>query len=148
MSTEPKRYGILPIEHVEPITFYIGDELFHVTPKPRFDLVQALSRAVELKGGFKTYDVNILQYCLRELVVKELFNAEKGEWEPADDLERLDAIFQSDRVVIPTPILGEIAMDLMKATTAHPTGGSDPSSVGPTSIDTTSKVASDSLVLP
>lgn len=134
MST--KRYGVVSTENQAPIEFTLTDDqgrdvgTFRVTAKPRLDLAQAMARAVELKGGIRVYDVDILTYVLREMIIKEEFV--DGEWRKAEDLRLLDAVLTSDRIAVPINVLGEIVMDMLSETTGHPTGGSGPSSAGPT----------------
>lgn len=142
MSTT-KRYGVISNEGAQPYEFELFDNqgrsvgTFHVTAKPRLDLAQAMARAVSLVGGNRVYEADILTYCLRELLIKERWDGEA--WVAADDRGRMDEILTSDRVMIPIETLAQIVMDLLAETTGHPTGGSGPSSAGPTTIDTTSK---------
>lgn len=147
MSTTGKIYGVVPITE-EPIEFVLGGETFHVTRKPRLDLVQAMARAVTLDKGFRSYDINILTHVVREMLIRERRDPQTGEWRTADDIDRFDALCASDRVMVPTEVFGELAMDLMKEVTAHPTGGSGPSSAGPTQTPSGSKDDSAPLVLP
>lgn len=152
-TTTPRRFGVIDNTGNEPIPFELCDDhgnvigTFHATKKPRLDIAQAMARAVSLKDGIRVYDVDILTYCVREFLIKEIYRelgaGSNGEpvkgWVAADDLERFDRIVRSDRVAVPIETLGDIVMWLLEETTGHPTGGSGRLSAGPTNTASTSK---------
>lgn len=145
MSTT-KQFGVIANDDHAPIPFELVDDkgrslgTFRATPKPRLDIAEMMAQAVSLKEGIRVYNANILTHCLREFLIKEEFRDvgadshgnPQMQWVQADDGARMDAIIRSDRVSVRIETLGEIVMWLLEETTGHPTGGSGPSSAGPT----------------
>ena len=148
MTETPRRFGVSSTKNDAPIAFELFDTdtgtsigVFHATRKPRLDIIQAMAAAVDHnEQGLKVYNIDVLSWILREIVIRERWNPTRERWEFADDASRMAEVLRSDRWKIDVDQMGEIVLWLMEEVShgEHPTGGPRPSSDGPIASGTTS----------
>lgn len=117
----PNNYEVQDLSEVAPHSFTMAGQTFRVPRRVPLEGLGLLAGVVVNDSGQKVYAAARIISTLIEMIADELFI--DGEWRPVDDRTRFAALLASKRVNIPLETLGNLALDLVKELSGHPTGG-------------------------